>query len=154
MCQVRPKTVFELRAKALYFVQPRSEKILNREQKHRILFSRAAKILESRPQALSCSTAQRKPFGIANKSNVFCSAAQRKFWNCEQKHSIWFIRAEGILDWDQNTVPYLLSCAPKFFEIETKSTVPVLCSAAQRKFRNCQQKHCIWFSCAEKIMEV
>jgi hypothetical protein len=48
-------------------------------------------------------------FGIANKSTVFGSAAQRKFWGCDQK----------------------FSCAAKNFGIANKSTA--FCSAAQRK---------------------
>jgi hypothetical protein len=78
----------------LHVVQPRSENIWNCDQKHCILFSRGAK---------NC--------GIANQSTGFCSAAQRKFWNCvtkalylvqprrdkfwnrDQKHCISFNRA-------------------------------------------------------------
>jgi hypothetical protein len=65
-------------------------KLLNCDQKHCSLFSHATKF-----------------FGIATKSTVFCSAAQRKvlelrtkalYSNCEQKHCIWFSRAEKILE--------------------------------------------------------
>jgi hypothetical protein len=58
--------------KALYFVQPRSEKFWNCEQEHFILFGRAAKI-----------------FGIYQekqlKLTVFCSACSEIFWNLSTK---------------------------------------------------------------------
>jgi hypothetical protein len=57
----RTAKILELRRKALYFVQPRSEKGLNCEQKYCILFSRAVKILD------------------CEQKHVFGSAAQRKF---------------------------------------------------------------------------
>jgi hypothetical protein len=98
-------------------------------------------------------------FGIAMKSTVFGSAAQRKFWNCEQKHCIWVSRAE-------KKALYFISSAEKSFGFATKSSV--FCSAVQRnifelrtkpprfvqprteKILNRDQKHCILSSRAEK----
>jgi hypothetical protein len=69
------------RPKAPYFVQPRSETFWNCDQKHCILFSRAA-----------------KHFGIANKSTAFCAAAQRKNVELRTKAFILFSRAVKILE--------------------------------------------------------
>jgi hypothetical protein len=59
-------------------------------------------------------------FGIANKSTVFGSAAQRKFWKCDRKHCILFSRAA------------------KTSEIANKSIL--LSPGARRKFLNRDQK--------------
>jgi hypothetical protein len=69
ICSAAQRKIVELRPKALlrlHFVQPRTEEILNCEQKHFFVQPRC------------------ENFGIATKSTLFCSAAQRKFLNCEQ----------------------------------------------------------------------
>jgi hypothetical protein len=75
-----------------------------------------------------CSDAHRKKSELRTKA-FFCSAAQRKFWNRDQKHCIWFSRAA------------------KNFGIASKTTV--FSSAAQRKFWNLPtnptQTDCILF---------
>jgi hypothetical protein len=63
-----------------------------------ILFYRAAKIFGICQQKQLKLTAfvlpRSKNFGIASKRTVFCSAAQRKIWNCEeQAHCVLFSRA-------------------------------------------------------------
>jgi hypothetical protein len=136
----------EVSPKALYFIQPRSEKFwncgqkhcivqprseknLNCGQKHCILFSRTEKILEVRPKALY----------FANKSTVFCSNCEQKrcilfsctantFWNCDQKHSLVQPRRAN-------------------FGIATKSTI----QPRRENFCNCDQKHCILFSRPSEI---
>jgi hypothetical protein len=81
------RKVVELRTKALHFVQPRTEKIMNCEQKHFFVQPRS-EFFWNRDQKhgiwVSCAA---NFFGIATKSTAFCSAAQRIFLNCEQKHS-------------------------------------------------------------------
>jgi hypothetical protein len=64
------------------------------------MFSRAAKVLELRTKALYFVRPREKSFGSATKSTAFCSAAQRNFWNCDQKFCILFCRAAKILDFD------------------------------------------------------
>jgi hypothetical protein len=99
-----------------------------------------------------------KDFGIANK-HVSCSAAQRKFWNCEQTHCIWFSRAGKILEVRPKALYFFQPRREKFwicdqkhcilfakrnFGITNKSTL--FGSAAQRIFGNCDLQHCIFFS--------
>jgi hypothetical protein len=97
-----------LRTKALYFVQPRSEKFRNLPTKATqidcILFSRAE--------------------GIATKRTVFCSAAQRRFRNCDQTHCICSAVQRKKLN--------LFRRAAKFFGIANQKSTP-FCSTAQQK---------------------
>jgi hypothetical protein len=140
----------ELRPKALYFVQPRSENfgIVNKsiwfsrtekfwkcDQKHctsSSLFRRAEESFRFSTKALYFLFSRaNKSFGIATKSTAFCSTAQRKDSELRTKSIVFCSGAQrGIA----NKALYLL--------------------AAQQKFWNCEQKHSIWFSGAEEILEL
>jgi hypothetical protein len=96
----------ELRTKALHFILTRTEN-WNCEQKHQILFSRAAKVLEiATKSTVFCS----ENFGIANKSNLptkatlkfqfflfssqltaFLSATQRNFLKLRPR-AVYFVQ--------------------------------------------------------------
>jgi hypothetical protein len=69
------REILELRPKAVHSVQPCSENLLNGERKYCILLSYAA-----------------KNFGIATNSTAFV----QKTLELQQKHCIWFSRAEKI----------------------------------------------------------
>jgi hypothetical protein len=92
------RKIVESRTKALHFVQPCTEKIMNCEQKYFFLFSRAAKILESWKAVhfiQLCSenlwNCEQKSLGIATKSIAFCSAAQRNFFELWTK-ALYFVQ--------------------------------------------------------------
>jgi hypothetical protein len=99
--------ILEFANKALYFVQPRGEKFWNCEQKHCILFSRAAKYFgvankgstgkmwnlstKQLESTVCCSAAQRKFLGNQQKQ-LKLTASSEIFWNCETR-ALYFIRA-------------------------------------------------------------
>jgi hypothetical protein len=108
-CPAAQRKILELRRRALHFVQLRSEKLWNCDEKHCFLSSCAAKNLLRR-KALYFVQPRGENFEIVNKSTVFGSGAEKilevrpkalyfdqprseKLWNCKQKHCILFSRA-------------------------------------------------------------
>jgi hypothetical protein len=83
------------------------------------LFSRTAKILELCTKAPYLVQPRRENFGIATKNTVSCSAAQRKFWNCEQKYCILFSRATKNI-WNANKSTVFVH--PQFWNLSSKTT--------------------------------
>jgi hypothetical protein len=107
-CSAAKNFVFQQsNSNRLHFALPRSQKFRNCEQKHWILFNRAAKIFGIvNESTVFCSTTQRRILEFANKSNSNClyfvQPRSEKFWNCEKKYCI------------------LVSHATKFFGIANK----------------------------------
>jgi hypothetical protein len=101
------------------------------------LFSRARKIWNLPTKAtqinniLFCCAV--KFFGICQQKQLTlsacCSSAQRKFWNCEQKH--WFDQPRS-----------------ENWNCEQKHCISL---AAHRKFWSCYQKHCILSAAKRKF---
>jgi hypothetical protein len=88
LCSGAQRKVLDLRPKALYFVQPRSDKFRNCEQKHCTCTAAQRKVLELRPKALHFVQPRSEIAWNCEQNTVFCSAAQRIFLELRTKQHI------------------------------------------------------------------
>jgi hypothetical protein len=156
------KGILELRTKSTALSRREQLRIYQPKQHKRTVFSSARNFLEfvnkNNSNWLHVVQSAATIFGIATKSTVFCalkfleertkksiafcSAAQRKFLNCEPKHCILLRRAAKILEFSHNTNQtdaFVLPRSHKFRNLPTEATHELLtefCLAAQRKFWN------------------